>query len=93
LNGGILFIFDSLRFVLDFVDILSFQILIEAVLNLTHGPTEQQLHLRNLRPFGTDLIVHFEDELIFLTGPLPADDGGVNNVVPPLPTLAPKAVR
>jgi hypothetical protein len=98
-GGGLLFVKDFAAaflivhhlFVLDKSHVLVFQILIEPVFDLTDGASKQGFHLGDLAPLRPNLVVHHEDEGVFLRGPLPSNDGGVDDVVPPLAALAAEA--
>ena len=74
-------------------NVFIFQVLIKPVFDLADSPSKQRLHLGDLAPFASDFAVHHQYEGIFFRGPLPSYDGGVDDVVPPLPALAPQAAR
>jgi hypothetical protein len=76
-------------FVLNLRYFFIFQVLIKPVFDLADSPSKQRLHLRDLAPLASNFLVHHKDERIFLWGPLPSYDGGVDHVVPPLPALTP----
>lgn len=70
------------------VQIFPSQILIVPVLDLTHSPTNKRLHLRDVRPFGPDLRVLLENELVLFPRPVSADNLGIEHVVPSLAALS-----
>jgi hypothetical protein len=80
-------------YVFNLVKILTLEILVVSVFDLTHSSTKQRFHLRYLRPFGAYLSELLKDELVFLSGPVSSHDFGIQNVVPSLPALAAEPSR
>ena len=79
------------NFVLDLRDILILQVLVESVFDLRHRPAQEQIHLWDLRPLRSNLVVHLKDELVLLGCPFPPNDWWVNDVVPSFPALPAKS--
>ena len=71
--------------------VLSFQVLVESVFDLAHGPSKKWLHFGDLAPLRSDTLVHFKDELIFFFGPLSSNDRWIENIMPPFAALAAKS--
>lgn len=79
--------------VLDLIKVFTFEVLIIPILDLTDGSTRQEFHFGNLRPFGSDLIEHFKNELVFLSCPVSSDDRWIENIMPSLSALTTKSTR
>ena len=78
-------------FVNNVFKVFSFQTLVKPIFDLTYCATKDWLHLWDLSPFGTDLGLHFYDELVFLSCPVTANDGWVEDVVPSFTALSSKS--
>ena len=74
--------------VLDLVKIFTFKILVVSVFDLAHSSPQKWFHLRDFRPFGSNIFEHFQNEFIFFASPVASNDLRVQHVVPSLTTLS-----
>ena len=62
--------------------------MVVSVFDLADCPSYQRLKFADLTPFGTYLLVHFQNEEILLPSPFAPNNVWVENIVPSLAALA-----